>query len=93
MEELKKYEPIKFKVGQSYEVLIASTGKTKIFKCTNVLRRKSTKERVYVEGSFDGKKVQRYEIKIINKYNDAACEQIDVDKRYICGCAASDIIE
>lgn len=66
-----------FEKGKTYYTTTRS-GELRLFNTTNVLKRKSTGERVLVEGSFDGKPEQRYEIK---KTNDGI-EFIIVDNRY-----------
>lgn len=65
-----------FEKGKRY---FAYTKKHEVrfFDCTNVLKRKSTGERVFVVGSFDGKVEQRYEI-----HNSSDCEWINADNRY-----------
>ena len=65
-----------FEAGKTYYSITRTTGKIRLFKVTKVLARKSTGERVFVEGSYDGKAVEKYEI---HKTNN--CEWIDVDKR------------
>jgi len=92
MEESKTYDPVKFKPNQSYNVYVMSTGAIKKFKCTNILKSRTTQKRVYVEGSFVGKAVKRYVIRISNEYNSGACETIIVDDRYAYVCTAKDII-
>lgn len=66
-----------FKKGTTYYTT-TKKGELRLFKTTNVLRRKSTGERVYVVGSFDGKAEQRFEIKKTNN----GSEYIIVDSRY-----------
>lgn len=73
-----------FKTGKTYYTT-TKAGELRLFKVTNVLRRKSTGERVYVVGSFDGKAEQRFEIK---KTNNGA-EYIIVDSRYCTVICAS----
>jgi hypothetical protein len=51
-----------FEVGKTYYSMTRS-GTVRLFKVTNVLKRKSTGERVYVVGSYDDKPERRYEIK------------------------------
>ena len=87
---------IKFKKGCKYLNVIMSTGENQIFVCTKVLQKKSTKERVFVEGYIDGKnnnKIDRYPIRIANKNSEYACETILLDKRYAYMLPASKIIE
>lgn len=66
-----------FKVGKTYYSETRS-GTVRPFKVTNVLRRKSTGERVYVVGSYDGKPESRYEIR-----NPGVDETIIVDNRFV----------
>lgn len=65
-----------FEVGKTYYSQTRG-GRVKPFKVTDVLRRKSTGERVFVVGSYDGKVEQRYRI-----HNAGSDEWIDVDSRY-----------
>lgn len=67
-----------FKTGKTY-CTTTKAGELRLFKVTNVLRRKSTGERVFVVGSFDGKAEQRFEIK---KTNGDKAEYIIADSRY-----------
>lgn len=66
-----------FETGKTY-CTTTRAGELRLFKTTNVLRRKSTGERVFVVGSFDGKAEQRFEIKKTN----SGSEYIIVDTRY-----------
>ena len=86
---------VKFKKGSKYLNVIRSTGEKQIFICTNILQRKSTKERVFVEGYIEGNnnKIDRYQISIANKNTEYACETILLDKRYAYSLPASKIIE
>ena len=87
---------IKFKKGCKYLNVVRSTGEKQIFICTQVLQRKTTKERVFIEGYIEGKnnnKINRYLISIVNKNTDYECETILLDKRYACMLPASTVIE
>ena len=87
---------IKFKKGCKYLNIVMSTGEKQIFVCTKILQRKSTKERVFVEGYIEGKnnnKIDRYQIGIANKNSEYACETILLDKRYAYRLPASKKIE
>ena len=87
---------LKFKKDCKYLNIVMSTGEKQIFICTQVLQRKSTKERVFVEGYIQGKnnnKIDRYQISIANKNTEYACETILLDKRYAYSLPASKIIE
>lgn len=66
-----------FEKGKTYYSITRTTGMIRLFNVTNVYRRKSTGERVLVEGSYDGKEPARYEI----HRNSNGDEWIDVDKR------------
>ena len=66
-----------FQKGKRYYATTRS-GEVRLFDVTNVLRRKSTKERVFVVGKFDGNCEQRYEIRHTNNGE----EYIIVDNRY-----------
>ena len=74
-----------FETNKTYWTTTKATNELRLFKVTNVLRRKSTKERVFVVGSFDGKAEQRYEIKHTNE----GTEFIIVDNRYCTVITAS----
>ena len=85
---------VKFKKGSKYLNVVKSTGEKQIFLCTNILQRKTTKERVFVEGYIEGNnKIDRYQISIANKNTEYACETILLDKRYAYSLPASKIIE
>lgn len=73
-----------FEKGKTYYTTTRA-GELRIFNTTNVLKRKSTGERVFVVGSFDGKAEQRFEIK---KTNNGA-EYIIADTRYATVICAS----
>lgn len=64
---------------------ITRKGDVKLFCVTSVLKRKSTGERVYVVGSYNGKQEKRYEI-----HNPGEDEWIQVDARY---CTVIDATE
>lgn len=66
-----------FKNGKRYYTTTRK-GEMRIFETVMVYKRKSTGERVVVEGSFDGKAVQRFEIKRASN----GSEYIIVDERY-----------
>lgn len=66
-----------FKKGTTYYTT-TKAGELRLFNVTNVLRRKSTGERVFVVGSFDGKAEQRFEMKHAND----GSEYIIADSRY-----------
>ncbi|MBO5743452.1 MAG: hypothetical protein J6R68_04135 [Clostridia bacterium] len=66
-----------FEKGKTY-CTWTRAGELRLFKATNVLRRKSTGERVFVVGSFNGKVEQRYEIR---RAKDGT-EYIIPDSRY-----------
>lgn len=74
-----------FETGKTYYSMTRS-GNVRLFKVTNILRRKSTGERVYVVGSYDGKPECRYEIRRSN-YGD---EWIHVDARFCTVIDASE---
>jgi hypothetical protein len=74
-----------FEIGKTYYSQTRA-GKIRLFKVSNVLRRKSTKERVFVVGSYDGKPEQRYEIRRTSN----GVEFIIVDTRF---CTVIDTTE
>jgi hypothetical protein len=53
-----------FEIGKTYFSMTRS-GKVRTFKVTNILRRKSTGERVFVVASYDGEPERRYPIKTL----------------------------
>ena len=72
-----------FEVGKIYYTTTRK-GDLRVFNVTKVFKRKSTSERVLVEGSFDGKPIQKYEI----KHTNSGCEYILADSRYATVIAA-----
>lgn len=59
------------------------SGKVRLFKVTNILRRKSTGERVFVVASYDGESEKRYAIRTLSSgyevvpFDDRFCTVID----------------
>lgn len=64
-----------FEKGKTY-FSMTRNGNVRFFKVTDILRRKSTGERVFVVGSYDEKSERRYEI-----HNTNGNEWIYVDNR------------
>ena len=71
-----------FEIGKVY-FSMTRNGKVRLFKVTNVLRRKSTGERVCVVASYDGEPEKRYAIRTNNdgyewiQFDDRFCTVID----------------
>lgn len=71
-----------FEIGKNYFSMTRS-GKVRLFKVTNVLRRKSTGERVFVVASYDGEPEKRYAIRTLKdgseivQMDDRFCTVID----------------
>ena len=71
-----------FEIGKTYFSMTRS-GKVRTFKVTNILRRKSTGERVFVVASYEKKKKKRYAIKTLSngyevvQFDDRFCTVID----------------
>ena len=74
-----------FEVGKTYFSMTKS-GTIRLLKVTNVLRRKSTGERVFVVGSYDGEPEQRFAITTLPNGN----EVIHFDDRF---CTVIDTTE
>ena len=78
----KKMKNKQFKIGKTYFSMTRS-GKVRTFKVTNILRRKSTGERVFVVASYDGEPEKRYAIKTLSngyevvQFDDRFCTVID----------------
>lgn len=66
-----------FEIGKTYYSMTRQ-GKVRLFKVTNILRRKSTGERVFVVASYDGKPEERYVIRTLSNGD----EIVDIDKRF-----------
>ena len=66
-----------FEIGKTYFSCTRS-GTVRLFKVTNILKRKSTGERVFVAASYDGGAEQRYEIRTLSNGQ----EIVDIDKRF-----------
>ena len=71
-----------FEIGKTYYSETRS-GKVRLFKVTNILRRKSTGERVFVVASYDSEPEKRYAIRTGNngyefvQFDDRFCTVID----------------
>lgn len=71
-----------FEIGKTY-FSATKSGKVKTFKVTNILRRKSTDERVFVVASYDGEPEKRYPIRTLSsgyevvQFDDRFCTVID----------------
>jgi hypothetical protein len=71
-----------FEIGKVYFSMTRS-GKVRTFKVTNILRRKSTKERVFVVAIYDGEPEKRFPIKTLSdgseivQFDDRFCTVID----------------
>ena len=74
-----------FEVGKTYYSETRS-GKVRLFKVTNILRRKSTGERVFVVASYDGEPEKRYAIKTLSN----GYEVVQFDNRF---CTVIDTTE
>lgn len=78
-----------FEIGKTYFSMTRG-GKVRLFKVTNILRRKSTGERVFAVASYDGESEKRYAIKTLKdgsevvEFDDRFCTVIDTTeyKRY-----------
>lgn len=71
-----------FEIGKTYFSCTRS-GKVRLFKVTNILRRKSTGERVFVVASYNGEPEKRYPIRTTNdgyesvQFDDRFCTVVD----------------
>lgn len=66
-----------FEIGKTYFSMTRS-GKVRTFRVQNILRRKSTGERVFVVASYDGEPAKRYAIKTLKD----GSEVVDFDDRF-----------
>lgn len=71
-----------FEIGKTYYSMTRS-GKARTFKVKDILRRKSTGERVFAVASYDGEPEKRYAITTLSngyeiiKFDDRYCTNID----------------
>ena len=71
-----------FEIGKTY-FSMTRNGNVRLFKVKNILRRKSTGERVFVVANYDGESEKRYPIRTLSngyeiiQFDDRFCTVID----------------